>query len=80
MELDFLVSAAAVTLFVVVDPVGLAPSFLAATQGMPAASQRNVARRASLIAALILAGAATGGDWLLRADILGPRRHGDERI
>lgn len=59
MELDFLVSAA-VTLFVVVDPVGLAPSFLAATQGRPAASQRNVARRASLIAALILAGAATG--------------------
>ncbi len=65
MELDFLVSAA-VTLFVVVDPVGLAPSFLAATQGMPAKAQRNVARRASLIAALILAGAATGGDWLLR--------------
>lgn len=55
--LDFLVSAA-VTLFVVVDPIGLAPSSLAATQGMPAAAQRNVARRASLIAALILAGAA----------------------
>ncbi len=33
---------------------------------MPAKAQRNVARRASLIAALILAGAATGGDWLLR--------------
>ncbi|MGZ8388924.1 MAG: MarC family protein, partial [Rhodoplanes sp.] len=41
-------------------------SFLAATQGMPPAAQRNVARRVSLIAALILAGAATGGDWLLR--------------
>ena len=65
MELDFLVSAA-VTLFVVVDPVGLAPSFLAATQGMPANAQRSVARRASLIAALILAGAATGGDWKSR--------------
>jgi len=63
--LDYLVSAA-VTLIVVVDPVGLAPSFLAVTEGLPAASQRQVARRATLIAALILAGAAVGGDWLLR--------------
>jgi multiple antibiotic resistance protein len=63
--LDYLVSAA-VTLIVVVDPVGLAPSFLAVTEGLPAASQRQVARRATLIAALILAGAALGGDWLLR--------------
>ncbi|MGZ9409963.1 MAG: MarC family protein [Methylocystis sp.] len=65
MPLDFLVSAA-VTLFVVVDPVGLAPTFLAVTGGLPAAAQRRVARRASLIAVFILAGAATGGDWLLR--------------
>lgn len=65
MELDFLVSGA-VTLIVVVDPVGLAPTFLAVTKGLPAPAQRRVARRASLIAALILAGAALGGDWLLR--------------
>jgi multiple antibiotic resistance protein len=65
MELDFLVSAA-VTLIVVVDPVGLAPTFIAVTEGLPAPAQRIVARRASLIAALILAGAAGGGDWLLR--------------
>ena len=65
MELDFLVSGA-VTLIVVVDPVGLAPTFLAVTKALPAPAQRRVARRASLIAALILAGAALGGDWLLR--------------
>ena len=49
-----------------VDPVGLAPTFLAVTKGLPAPAQRRVARRAALIAALILAGAALGGDWLLR--------------
>jgi multiple antibiotic resistance protein len=65
MDFEYLVSAA-VTLFVVVDPVGLAPTFLAVTERMPAAAQRQVARRASLIAVLILAGAAVGGDWLLR--------------
>lgn len=65
MELDFLVSGA-VTLIVVVDPVGLAPTFLTVTKALPAPAQRRVARRASLIAALILAGAALGGDWLLR--------------
>ena len=65
MGFDFLVSGA-VTLIVVVDPVGLAPTFLAVTKGLPAPAQRRVARRASLIAALILAGAALGGDWLLR--------------
>ena len=65
MEFDFLVSGA-VTLIVVVDPVGFAPIFLAVTKGLPAPAQRRVARRASLIAALILAGAALWGDWLLR--------------
>ena len=34
--------------------------------GRPVSAQRQVARRASLIAAAILAGAAVGGDWLLR--------------
>ena len=34
MPLDFVVSAL-VTLLVVVDPVGLAPTFLAVTDGMP---------------------------------------------
>jgi multiple antibiotic resistance protein len=65
MPYDFLVSAL-VTLLVVVDPVGLVPSFIAITHGLPEKSRRRVALRACLIAAAILAGAAIAGDWLLR--------------
>jgi multiple antibiotic resistance protein len=64
LPLDYLVSAL-VTLLIVVDPVGLAPTFLAVTQGMSSAHRRQVAIRASLIAALILIGTAIIGDWLL---------------
>ena len=64
MPLDYLVSAL-VTLVVVVDPVGLTPTFLAVTQGLPAAARRQIALRACLIAGLILAGTALIGDWLL---------------
>jgi multiple antibiotic resistance protein len=64
LPLDYLVSAL-VTLLIVVDPVGLAPTFLAVTQGMSAAHRRQVAIRASIIAALILIGTAIIGDWLL---------------
>jgi multiple antibiotic resistance protein len=66
MPLDFLVSAL-VTLLVVVDPVGLVPGFIAMTERLPAEARREVAWRASLIAVLILAGAALVGDMLLRA-------------
>jgi multiple antibiotic resistance protein len=65
MPLEFFISAA-VTLVVVVDPVGLAPSFVALTTGLPANAQRQVAVRAAIIAGTILAGAALIGDWLLR--------------
>jgi len=65
MPLDFLLSAL-VTLLVVVDPVGLAPTFIGVTQGMPHASRVSVALRASVIAACILAATALAGDWLLR--------------
>lgn len=65
MPLDFLVSAL-VTLFLVVDPVGLVPAFTAMTERLPAPARREVAWRASLIAVLILAGAALVGDALLR--------------
>src|SRR5258708_31264390 len=64
MPLDYLVSAL-VTLLVVVDPVGLTPTFLAVTQGLPAPARQRIALRACLIAAAILAGTALIGDWLL---------------
>lgn len=65
MPIEFLISAL-VTLLVVVDPVGLVPTFLAITSGLPSEARRSVALRACLIAAAILAGSALAGDWLLR--------------
>jgi multiple antibiotic resistance protein len=63
--LDFLVSAL-VTLLVVVDPLGLAPTYIAITADLPRLARRTVALRACLIAFGILAGTALIGDWLLR--------------
>jgi len=60
---DFLSSFT--TMFVVVDPVGLAPIFLALTFGMSDSERRKVALQASLIAFLILLAAAFGGAWVL---------------
>jgi multiple antibiotic resistance protein len=65
MPLDFFI-AALVTLVVVLDPIGLVPTFVAVTNEMPAAARRSVALRACLIAGAILAGSALAGDWLLR--------------
>jgi multiple antibiotic resistance protein len=65
MPLEFLISAL-VTLLVVVDPIGLVPTFIGITYGLPAKARLNVALRASLIAGAILAGSALIGDWLLR--------------
>ena len=56
--------ASFVTLLVVVDPVGLVPAFLAVTGGLSSEERRDIALRACLIAAVILIGAALGGDWL----------------
>jgi multiple antibiotic resistance protein len=64
MPLDFLVSAL-VTLLVVVDPVGLTPTFIGITEGLSASHRRQVAVRAALIAGVILIGVALIGDWLL---------------
>ena len=64
MLFDYAVSAF-LTLFVVVDPIGLTPTFLAVTEGLPSTARRNVAVRASIIAGAVLAGSALIGDWLL---------------
>lgn len=65
MPADFLISAL-VTLIVVVDPIGLVPTFIAMTDDLPARARRQVALWASLIASIILAGSAFIGDWLLK--------------
>src|SRR5579885_14468 len=65
MPAEFLISAL-VTLSVVVDPIGLVPSFIAVTEGLTRRRRRDVALRAALIAAVVLAGTALIGDWLLR--------------
>jgi multiple antibiotic resistance protein len=64
MPIDYAVSAL-LTLFVVVDPIAMAPTFLVVTEGMPRRSRQSVAVRASLIAGVILIGTALIGDWLL---------------
>ena len=50
--------SAFVTLFVVIDPVGLAPLFIALTRGMDPARRRRVGWRAIAIAAGLLIAAA----------------------
>ena len=56
-----------VKIWVVVDPVGTVPVFLAATVGMTAAARRRVAVRAALIAAGILMFFLVLGQFLLHA-------------
>lgn len=63
--LEFFISAL-VTLVVVLDPVGLAPTFYAVTDGLSDRYRRKVAFTACLIAGAILVGTALFGDWLLR--------------
>ena len=65
MPTGFLASSF-VTLVLVVDPLGLVPSFISITHGLPERARRDVALRAAFIAATILVGSALIGDWLLR--------------
>lgn len=66
MNLD-LAATVFVTLFVVIDPVGLAPLFIALTRGMSPAQRRSVAWRAIAIAFGLLALFGFAGDTLLGA-------------
>ena len=45
---------ALVTMFVVIDPIGLAPLFIALTQGMTPAERRRVAIHAVTVAGIVL--------------------------
>lgn len=64
MPIDWLVNAFA-TLFVIIDPIGLAPIFLVLTQGMSRKDRGSIALRASLTAFVILAAFAIAGGELL---------------
>jgi multiple antibiotic resistance protein len=54
-----------VTLFVIIDPVGLAPLFVALTQGMTISERRKVAIRACLVAVGILTLFGVAGEAVL---------------
>jgi multiple antibiotic resistance protein len=62
-----LLSSAFVTLFVVLDPPGLAPIFIALTSGMTPAVKRTIALEAALVALGILVGALLFGQAILAA-------------
>lgn len=66
MPLDYLKSAL-VTLFVTIDPPGLAPVFIGLTLGMGGAAKREIAWRASILAFGVLAAFALGGRVALGA-------------
>ncbi len=64
IETGFLITAFA-TLFVVIDPPGLVPLFIALTQGMDADHRRRLAQRACIIAAILLTLFGLLGEQLL---------------
>ena len=57
--------AAFTTLFIIIDPPGLAPLFVALTQGMTAAERRAIALRACVIAAALMIAFMFIGEALL---------------
>lgn len=57
--------AAFVTLFVIIDPVGMAPLFVALTQGMTARQRRAIALRSCLVALGVLTLFGVAGEAVL---------------
>lgn len=64
IDTAFLITAF-VTMFVVIDPVGLAPLFVALTQGVPERQRRRIAMRACAIGMAILVAFAVFGEAVL---------------
>ena len=64
MELELAISAF-VTLFVIIDPIGLTPLFVAMTAGKTPTQRRSIALRAVLTAAGILAVFGVAGEFML---------------
>src|SRR5210317_69327 len=61
---EFLITAF-VTMFIIIDPIGLLPLFIALTQGMNKAERRGVAMRALTVAFFVLTIFGIAGDSLL---------------
>lgn len=64
MELATYITAF-VTLFVVIDPIGLVPVFIAVTPGMDAAQRNRIAKRAIIISAILLILFGLAGEAIL---------------
>ncbi|SFN48911.1 multiple antibiotic resistance protein [Roseovarius lutimaris] len=64
MDTAFLITAF-VTLFVIIDPIGMTPLFVALTQGMSAQKRRAIAVRACVTSALLLVMFAAFGEAVL---------------
>jgi len=64
MDLTFAISAF-VTLFVIIDPIGLTPMFVALTHGMSAQARRRISIRAGLVSIGILMIFGIAGDEVL---------------
>ena len=64
IDTAFLITAF-VTMFVVIDPIGLAPLFVALTQGMTDQARRSIALRATATGMIILLAFAGFGEALL---------------
>jgi multiple antibiotic resistance protein len=64
MDTAFLITAF-VTLFVIIDPIGMTPLFVALTQGMGTARRRAIAIRACVTSALLLIVFAAFGEAVL---------------
>lgn len=64
MDTTFLVTAF-VTLFVIIDPIGLVPLFVALTQGMTTRERRVIGARALIVAAILLTLFAAAGEAVL---------------
>lgn len=62
--IDYLLNAL-VTLFVTIDPIGLAPMFVVITSGFAVEARRQTALRACMIAALVLIAFAVAGEPLI---------------
>jgi multiple antibiotic resistance protein len=64
METTLLITSL-VTLFVIVDPIGLTPIFFSLTQGLSTKERRIVARRSVIVASCILLLFAIFGEIIL---------------